>query len=94
MKEDLRGFYDASRIQWLKDNKGFGFEVLDVRIGGLISRMDTVEYVLEEYLAGRMEKIYELEEERIEYFCGRLKGDEVYSPLHNVWQTMYTVNHI
>lgn len=94
MKDDLRGFYDASRIQWLRDNKGFGFEVLDVRIGGLISRMDTVEYVLEEYLAGRMEKIYELEEERIEYFCGLLKGDDVYSPLHNVWQTMYTVNHI
>ena len=68
--------------------------MLDVRIGGLISRIDTVAYVLNEYLAGRMEKIFELEEERIEYFCGRLREDEVYAPFHNHWETMYTVNHI
>lgn len=94
MKADLRVFYDAMRVQWMKENKGFGFEVLDVRIGGLISRIDTVKYVLKEYLEGRMEKIYELEEGRIEYFCGRLQGDEVYAPFHNHWGTMYTVNHI
>lgn len=94
IKEGLHQFYNAYRIQWLKENKGFGFEILDVRIGGLISRVDTVEYMLIEYLAGRMEKIYELEEGRIEYFCGRLEGDDVYAPLHNVWSTLYTVNHL
>ena len=94
IKEGLHQFYNAYRIQWLKENKGFGVEILDVRIGGLSSRVDTVEYILKEYLAGRMEKIYELEEGRIEYFCGRLEGDDVYAPLHNVWSTLYTVNHL
>ena len=94
IKEGLLQFYDTYRIQWMKENKGFGFEILDVRIGGLISRADTVKYVLEEYLAGRMERIYELEEGRIEYFCGRLQGDDIYAPLHNVWSTLYTVNRL
>lgn len=94
IKTELLEFYNTCRIQWMKENKGFGFEVLDVRIGGLISRIDTVNYVLKEYLEGRQDKIYELEEERIEYFCGRLQGDDIYAPLHNVWSTLYTVNQL
>lgn len=91
---DLKAFYDIYRKQWMRENKGFGFEVLDLRIGGLIVRADTVLVVLEDYLAGRTERIYELDEERIEYFCGQLTGDEVYAPVHGLWATAYTVNHI
>ena len=94
IQNDAIQLYDALRSYWMRENKGFGFEVLDVRIGGLVSRVDTVVYVLEEYLAGRTEQIFELEEERIEYFCGRLEGDDVYAPLHNMWSTLYTVNHL
>lgn len=94
IKEDLSEFYDKFRIYWMSENKGFGFEVLDVRLGGLIGRIDTVSRCLNDYLDGRVEKIYELEEERIEYFCGQLQGDEAYEALHNVWSTHYTVNCI
>lgn len=94
IKVDLQAFYEVYRQQWMKENKGFGFEVQDVRIGGLISRIDTVNYVLEEYLQGRMDKIYELEEGRIEYFCRQIDDDEAYLVLHNHWATAYTVNHI
>ena len=94
IKSDLRQFYDAMRGLWMQENKGFGFEVLDVRIGGLIGRADTVTQVLEDYLAGRTERIYELDEERLEYWCGQLQGDDVYAPIHGVWATAYTVNHI
>lgn len=94
IKEALHNFYQCFRKLWMKENKGFGFEVMDVRIGGLITRIDTVNIMLEEYLNGDIETIYELEEERIEYFCGQLTGDDVYSALHNYWGTMYTINHI
>lgn len=94
IKKDLQAFYDAFRRLWLKDYKGFGFEVMDVRIGGLLTRIDTVRIMLNDYMAGRTERIYELEEERIEYFCGRLTGDEVYAPIHGDWASAYTVNHI
>ena len=94
IKKDLEVFYDAFRKLWLKDYKGFGFEVMDVRIGGLIARISTVTLMLQDYLAGNIEHIYELEEERLEYFSGQLKDDEVYAPLHGFWASAYTVNHI
>ena len=95
IKMDAVALYDVFRTYWMTENKGFGFEVIDVRIGGgLISRIDTVTKVLGDYLEGKTDIIYELEEGRIEYFCGLLKGEEVYAPLHNDWKTAYTVNHI
>lgn len=94
IKTDLAEFYDRFRTYWMNENKGFGFEVLDVRLGGMIGRIDTVSMCLTDYLEGRIEKIYELEEERLEYFCGQLQGDEAYKALHNLWSTHYTVNCI
>ena len=94
IKDDMQRFYDTFRELWLKENKGFGMEVADVRIGGMIARIDTVKIMVNDYLEGRVDQIYELEEERIEYFCGQRTGDEVYAPLHGLWSTAYTVNFI
>ncbi len=94
IKEDMQNFYNIYRVQWMKENKGFGFEVMDLRIGGMVVRAETVLLTLEDYQNGKIDKIYELEEERIEYFCGQLTGDDVYAPLHAYWATAYTVNHI
>lgn len=95
IQTDAIQMYDAFRAYWMRENKGFGFEVIDVRIGGgLIARIDTVAKVLNDYIGGKIDKIDELEEERIEYFCGQLTGEDVYAPLHNCWATAYTVNHI
>ena len=90
----LQEFYRAYRRLWMKENKGFGFEILDARIGGLIGRTETVEEVLKDYMEGKTDRIYELEEERIDFFCGNLQGDARYTPMHNGWSTHYTVNHI
>lgn len=92
IREDIIEFRRVYREQWMRENKGFGFEVIDVRLGASISRVDTVTWMVNNYLTGRTEKIYELEEERLEYFSGQLTGDEVYSPLHGLWATAYTVN--
>lgn len=90
--EDLKEFIRVYRIHWMTEYKGFGFEVIDIRIGGLIARIDTVISVLNDYLDGKTERIYELDEKRIEYFCNQLKGEDVYSPFHCHWGTAYTVN--
>lgn len=94
IRQEIRAFYDAFRRLWMHDYKGYGFEVMDVRIGGLLGRIDTVAILLQDYLEGRTEKIYELEEERLEYFDGRLSGEESFAPIHGIWTTAYTVNHI
>ena len=56
---------DAHRASWYKYNKSFGWEVHDIRYGGVIARFETVKKVLRDYLDGRIGKIEELEEERL-----------------------------
>lgn len=92
IREDVEVFHTAFRKYWLTENKGFGLEISDTRIGGIIPRIDTVTAMLRDYLEGRVEKIYELEEERIGYWCNRFLEDDVYEPIHNDWWTAYTVN--
>ena len=92
IKADMQSFYEVYRSQWMKENKDFGFEVLDVRVGGLIARVDTVTSLLNAYLSGQIEKIYELEDECLDYFSGQLTGEAVYAPVHGHWGTAYTVN--
>ncbi|SFJ51576.1 Glycosyl hydrolase family 20, catalytic domain [Halobacillus dabanensis] len=53
------------RKLWFLTNKPFGWEVLDIRYGGVIARLKTAEHRLESWLEGSVDKIEELEEERL-----------------------------
>ena len=52
---------------WFKTNKPFGWEVHDVRYGSLLMRIETVIDRLSDYLEGRINKIEELEQQRLSY---------------------------
>ena len=54
-------FYEAFKKQWYKENKLFGFEVQDIRLGGMIKRLEAVGEIINMYLAGEMAKIEALE---------------------------------
>ncbi len=54
---------DIHRKQWMRLNKPFGWEILDIRYGGLISRLETAEQRLKEYLRGEVKEVEELEAE-------------------------------
>lgn len=56
---------NTHRSQWLKTYKPFGWEVLDIRYGGVVSRIDTAIYRLKQYLSGEITSIPELEEKRL-----------------------------
>ena len=56
---------NAHRASWYEYNKSFGWEVHDIRYGGVIARFETVKTVLKDYLDGKIEKIEELEENRV-----------------------------
>ena len=47
----------------MKERKTFGFEVQDIRIGGLLQRIKRCKRTLENYLDGKIDKIEELEQE-------------------------------
>lgn len=55
----------AHRRQWLRMFKPFGWEVLDIRYGGVINRLDTATLRLLDYAEGRIVRMEELEQERL-----------------------------
>ena len=56
-------FYAAYRALWYKENKAFGFEVQDIRLGGLMQRLKNCRERLTAYVKGKISAIDELEQE-------------------------------
>ncbi|UVI28808.1 beta-N-acetylhexosaminidase [Paenibacillus spongiae] len=55
----------AHRRIWMLTNKPFGWEVLDIRYGGMLARISTAIDRLLDYAEGREESLEELEAERL-----------------------------
>ena len=55
-------FAKAFERQWMKDNKPHGFDVQDLRLGGLLRRTDACRRRLLAYVNGEIERIDELDE--------------------------------
>ena len=58
----IKRFYDAYSVQWFTENKPFGFEIQDLRTGGLIFRLNACAERILKYADGQIESIPELEE--------------------------------
>ncbi|MBR2988245.1 MAG: beta-N-acetylhexosaminidase, partial [Clostridia bacterium] len=58
----LDAFYQAFTYQWSVENKPFGFEVQDYRIGGLIKRIEHLIKRLQDFVSGKVNSIAELDE--------------------------------
>lgn len=59
----LDKFYTAYKKQWYAENKPFGFEIQDVRIGGLRQRLLHCKEMIADYADGKADEIAELETE-------------------------------
>lgn len=55
---------------WIATYKPFGWETLDIRYGGLLQRLKTARQRIEQYTAGEISKIEELEEKRLPFLTG------------------------
>ncbi len=62
----LEKFYDAYRKMWCATNKPHGFDILDLRIGGIIQRVKGCKSRLSAYVKGEIKEIPELAEEIID----------------------------
>jgi len=78
----LEEFYLAHKKRWLAENKPFGFEVQDVRIGGLKQRLVHCRERLQSYLDGEISTIEELEEQILPEFDPNIR--------HNHWGSQVT----
>ncbi len=89
----LKRFHKALEKQWNMENKIFGYEVLDLRIGGIESRVTTSITRIRQYLQGEITNLEELEEERL-YFDCRENEDEMKSMSYNLWMPVASANLI
>ena len=58
----VKVFYDVFKSQWHKEHKGFGFEVQNYRLGGLINRLIYIKDVLQDFIDHRIDRIEQLDE--------------------------------
>lgn len=71
----VEAFYRAFRHQWMVENRTGGFDVQDLRLGGMLRRMESCREIILAYLSGELGRIRELEEERLPYDSRRLSED-------------------
>lgn len=67
IEKRLEVFFKAFQTLWYTDNKPQGFEVQEVRIGGLMRRVKSCREMIEEYLNGEITEIPELAQEILPY---------------------------
>ncbi|WP_409342095.1 family 20 glycosylhydrolase [Paenibacillus sp. MBLB4367] len=63
----VRSLREYHRICWHRANKAFGWDVMDVRYGGLLMSIDTAAERIGDFTAGRLDRLEELEEERLPF---------------------------
>ena len=73
--DNLEAFTRAFRAQWMKENKPFGFEVHEYRLGGLAARLCSCRERLMTYASGELSEIPELMEEILPFMA---EGESVY----------------
>lgn len=91
--KSIERLYEAFRAQWYCEAKQNGFEVHDIRLGGLIMRLKNVACRINEYCDGLTDKIEELETPR-QFFDTREKPDVYKDWLEYEHKNYYTDCHL
>ena len=55
------------RKLWYSTNRIYGFEIIDVRLGGVAARMESAEALMIDFAAGKIDTIEPLSEEPLPY---------------------------
>lgn len=61
----VQEFHEKLCRQWMKENKPFGLEIQNIRLGGTATRLLAAAGRIESYLAGETDRMEELEQERL-----------------------------
>ena len=89
LERRLERFHAVFQEQWFAENKPHGFDVQDIRLGGLMRRVASCRGRLQALLDGRIDRIEELEERQLDYCEGRSREQ---APVFNVWSELVSAN--
>lgn len=92
-KDKALVFYKVYKEAWMKDKKAIGFDVQDLRLGGLIMRIDSCKERLQDLYDGKLDQIEELEEKQLD-FQGNGEGFQKQHDCFNTWGKIVTANVI
>ena len=67
LEKSIPAFHKAYEKQWFAENKTNGFDVQDLRLGGLLQRTKSCRKRLLDYVSGKIDRIEELECEILPY---------------------------
>jgi len=65
VKVRVEQLHESHRKVWFSLYKPFGWEIIEFRYGGLFARINTAQFRIQQWLDGEIERIEELEEERL-----------------------------
>jgi hypothetical protein len=80
--ELLDVFHKKFKNLWMKENKSFGFEVQELRLGGLMLRLRSAKEAFEAYANGEIDTIEEFDVELLDHLRGGTRGK---MPRLNSW---------
>ena len=63
LRRRIKLFEKSFFAQWMQENKDNGYQTHDLRLGGMVKRLQTVQSLLTDYAQGKIDVIYELEDE-------------------------------
>ncbi len=86
----MRIFCDSVTKQWNSENRIIGLDSLDLKLGGVLRRLEVSLMRLREYLDGKVDSLEELERERLFFKKCTIPGSLVTNL--NVWTQNVTAN--
>lgn len=91
LNKKLEVFYRAYKAQWFAENKPHGFDVQELRFGGLMLRVKSCTERLQELYEGKIDIIEELEEKQLD-FTGNAEQFLQEPIAFNSWGKIVTAN--
>ena len=91
--DNIDKFYETFRTMWFKECKPNGFEVFDIKIGGLKQRLTHCKRRLKEYIDGVIDSIPELDEKLLDYY-GNNENYQEETPYITPWSRISCVSSI
>ncbi|HJA94136.1 MAG TPA: beta-N-acetylhexosaminidase [Candidatus Eisenbergiella merdipullorum] len=91
--EKIRAYRDSREALWNRESRIFGFEVIDIRIGGVLARLESAKKRVEAYGKGEVDSLPELEEPRLPFRPVK-EGDAHTLCACNSWKTIVSASPI